>query len=100
MQNKEKITFKLFLPDNNDLKSFVDKNIFKQSSFKRTIKAGESNGFYVVILCLSEGAKGVLRSELNIYDRNLLYRIKIDDSNSNYKLRDMQIYIGNINFKK
>ncbi|MBE0390874.1 hypothetical protein [Flavobacterium sp. PL002] len=58
----------LFLYGLNNLKSFVDKNIFKQSSFKRTIKAGESNGFYVVILCLSEGAKGVLRSELNIYD--------------------------------
>ncbi|MDB5203281.1 MAG: hypothetical protein JWQ27_2690 [Ferruginibacter sp.] len=38
------------------LDSFLDKNIHKSSSLKRTINPKESTGFYVLMLCLTEGA--------------------------------------------
>lgn len=98
----ETVTLKdqsLYLYGFTNLNFFFDENIHKQSSLKRTIKAAESNSFYVVILCLSEGANGTLRGELNIKERNLLYRIKIDGSNSNSKSSDMEMLFGNINLR-
>jgi len=89
----------LFLYGLTDLESFLDNNIHKQSSLKRTIKPKESSGFYVVMLCLSKGAHGTLRTELNIKEENLFYRVKVDGSNSNNKSNDKEIRCGSINLK-
>ena len=82
-----------------DLESFLDKSIHKSSSLKRTINPKESSGFYVVILCLVEGAHGTLRTGLSLKGQNLFYRIKIDGSKSNSKSSDKEIRCGSINLK-
>jgi hypothetical protein len=89
----------LFLYGLTDLESFLDNNIHKQSSLKRTIKPKESSGFYVVMLCLSDGAHGTLRTELNLKKKNLFYRIKVDGSKSKNKSNDKEIRCGTINLK-
>ena len=89
----------LFLYGLTDLESFLSNNIHKESSLKRTINPKESSAFYVVMLCLSEGAHGTLRTELNLKEENLFYRIKVDGSNSNNKSNDKEIRCGSINLK-
>jgi hypothetical protein len=51
------------------------------------------------MLCLSEGAHGTMRTELNLIEENLFYRVKVDGSNTNNKSSDKQIRCGNINLK-
>ncbi|MHC0445151.1 hypothetical protein ACWA1F_07060 [Flavobacterium sp. 3-218] len=58
-----------------NIESFLDTNISKLSSLKRTIAPKQSTGFYVVMLCVAEGAKGTLRTELYLKEQNLFYRI-------------------------
>jgi len=58
-----------------NLESFLDKNIDKSASLKRTINSKESTGFYVVMLCVIEGAKGTLRTGLSLNEKNLTYTI-------------------------
>ena len=58
-----------------NIESFLDTNISKPSSLKRTIAPKQSTGFYVVMLCVAEGAKGTLRTELYLKEQNLFYRI-------------------------
>jgi hypothetical protein len=82
-----------------DLKSFLDNNIHKSSSLKRTINPKESSGFYVIILCLVEGAHGTMRTGLSLKVQNLFYRIKVDGSKSNSKSSDKEIHCGSINLK-
>ncbi len=71
-----------------DLESFLDNSIHKSSSLKRTINPKESSGFYVVMLCLIEGAHGTLRTGLSLKGQNLFYRIN-----------DKEIHCGSINLK-
>jgi len=80
-----------------DLESFLDKSIHKSSSLKRTITPKESSGFYVVILCLVEGAHGTMRTGLSLKGQYLFYRIKNDGSKSNTKSSDKEINCGSIN---
>ena len=82
-----------------DLESFLDKNIHKSSSLNRTINPKESSGFYVVMLCLIEGAHGTMRTGLSLKGQDLFYRIKIDGSKSNTKSSDKEIHCGSINLK-
>lgn len=70
-----------------DLKTFLDNSIDK-SSLKRTISSKESTGFYVVILCPIEGAKGTLRTSLSLKGQHLFY-----------KINDKEIGCGSINLK-
>ena len=93
----EKLPLFTYGPKNLD--SFLDKNIHKSASLRRTIDPKESNGFYVVILCLTEGAHGTMRTELSLKGQNLFYRIKIDGSKSNSKSSDQEIHCGSINLK-
>ncbi len=58
-----------------DVETFLDSSIHKSSSLKRSINPKESSGFYVVILCLIEGAKGTLRTGLSLKGGSLFYRI-------------------------
>lgn len=72
-----------------DLESFLDKNIHKSSSLKRTINPKESSGFYVVTLRLTGGDHyGILRTGLSLKGQNLFY-----------KIRDKEIQCGSINLK-
>ncbi len=82
-----------------DLKSFLDNNIHKSSSLKRTINPKESSGFYVIMLCLVEGAHGTMRTGLSLKGQDLFYRIKVDGSKSNSKSSDKEIHCGKINLK-
>jgi hypothetical protein len=91
--------FPLFNYGLTDLKSFLDNNIHKSSSLKRTINPKESSGFYVVILCLVEGAHGTMRTGLSLKGQDLFYRIKNDGSKSNTKSSDKEIHCGSINLK-
>lgn len=58
-----------------NLESFLNKNIYKAASLKRNINSKESTGFYVVMLCVIEGAKGTLRTGLSLNEKNLTYTI-------------------------
>ena len=94
--------FKILLPPNEmtyekiplfnyglkDLNSFLDKNIHKSSSLKRTINPKQSSSFYVVLLCVTKGAHGTLRTGLSLKGQNLFYTIN-----------DKEIHCGNINLK-
>ena len=64
------------LPDYGitDLKSFLDNNIHKPSSLKRTINPKESGGFYVAIL-FDKGVIGPFRTGLSIKGPNLFYKV-------------------------
>ena len=91
--------FPLFLYGLTDLESYLDNNIHKSASLNRTINPKESNGFYTVILCLTEGAHGTMRTELSLKGQNLFYEIKVDGSRSNSKSSDKEINCGSINLK-
>ena len=82
-----------------NLESFLDENIHKPSSSKRIINPQQSTAFYFVILCLTEGAHGTMRTSLSLKGENLLYNIKIDGSNSNTNYNEKEIKFGNINLK-
>lgn len=66
------------------LESFLENNIHKPSSLKRTINPKESSGFYVLKLSLvSEGARGggdVLRTGLILKGQDLFYRVSVFSS--------------------
>jgi hypothetical protein len=89
--------FPLFNYGLTDLESFLDNSIHKPSLLKRTIHPKESSGFYVVILCLVEGAHGTMRTGLSLKGQDLFYRIKNDGSKSNTKSSDKEINCGSIN---
>jgi hypothetical protein len=91
--------FPLFNYGLTDLESFLDNSIHKPTSLKRTINPKESSGFYVVMLCLIEGAHGTMRTGLSLKGQNLFYRIKVDGSKSNSKSSDKEIHCGKINLK-
>jgi len=71
-----------------DLKSFLDNNIHKSSTLKRTINPKESSGFYVVMLCSIKEAHGTLRTGLSLKGQNIFYRIN-----------DKEILCGSVNLK-
>lgn len=89
----------LYLYGLTNFETFLNNNIHKESNLKRIINSKESTGFYVVMLCLSEGAHGTIRTELNLKDNNLFYRVKVDGSNTHNKSSDKQIRCGSINLK-
>ena len=80
-----------------NLESFLDNSIHKSSSLKRAVNPKESSGFYVVILCLVEGAHGTMRTGLSLKGQYLFYRIKNDGSKSNTQSSDKEIHCGSIN---
>jgi len=82
-----------------DVRSFLDTSINRSSSLNRTIDPKGSGAFYVVMLCLIEGAQGTMRAELSLKGQDLFYRIKIDGSKSNTGSSDQEIHIGSINLK-
>ena len=79
---------KLFNYGLSDLEFFLNKNIGKKSSLKKTINPKESNAFYIVTL-FNRGVDGTLRTGFTLKGENLFYRIN-----------DKEIHCGKINFKK
>lgn len=89
------------LPDYGitDLKSFLDSNIHKPSSLKRTINPKESNGFYVAIL-FDEGVSGPFRTGLSIKGQNLVYKVTRYTGKQGVQFVDeKEINCGSINLK-
>ena len=89
----------------SDLESFLDNNIDKPSSLKRTINPKDSSGFYVVKLSLSsEGPRGggdILRTGLSLKGQDLFYRVSVYDSLIPPSIiREKEIHCGRINLKK
>ena len=81
------------------LKLFLDNNIHKPSSLKRTINPKESSGFYVVILFDHEvGAP--FQTGLSIKGQNLVYRISRYESRpAGSIVYEKEINCGSINLK-
>jgi hypothetical protein len=75
-----------------DLKSFLDNNVDKPSSLKRTINPKNSSAFYVVRLSLPAqlpgDGNGTTRAELSLKGQNLFYT-----------LNGKEIHCGSINLK-
>jgi hypothetical protein len=82
-----------------DLKSFLDNNIHKPSSLKRTTNPKESDGFFVAIL-FDKGVFGPIRTGLNIKGQNLFYKVTRYESKPGGALVDeKEINCGSINLK-
>lgn len=61
-----------------DLTSFLDSNIHKPSSLKRTINPKKSNGFYVILLSrINEAAEGALRTGLSLKGQDFFYKVSL-----------------------
>jgi len=89
------------LPDYGitDLKSFLDNNIHKPSSLKRTINPKESGGFYVAIL-FDEGVIGPFRTGLSIKGQNLVYKVtRYAGKQGVLFVDEKEINCGSINLK-
>jgi hypothetical protein len=83
-----------------DLASFLDKSIHNPSSLNRTINPKESSGFYVVMLCLVDGAHGTMQTGLILKGQNLFYRISRYASTPGLPLiNEKEIDCGSINLK-
>lgn len=92
--------FPLFLYGLTDIKSFLDNNIHKQPSFKRTINSKESSGFYFLMLVLTEEATGATRTELNLKGQDLFYKISRYSITKPITLIDeIEVKCGSINLK-
>ncbi|MCK7558449.1 hypothetical protein MKQ70_27005 [Chitinophaga sedimenti] len=60
-----------------DLTSFLDSNIHKPSSLKRTINPKKSNGFYVILLSrINEAAEGALRTGLSLKGQDFFIKCR------------------------
>lgn len=85
------------------LDSFLDKNIHKPSSLKRTINPKESSAFYVVKLSLvSEGPRGggdILRTGLSLKGQDLFYRVSVYNGTAPSSISEKEIHCGSINLK-
>ena len=81
------------------VKSFLDNNLHKSSSLKRTINPKESSAFYVVTLS-TQGVNGTLRTGLSLKGQNLFYKISCYSSTPDLSLMDKkEINCGSINLK-
>ncbi len=82
-----------------DLKTFLDNNIHKPSSLKRTINPKESSAFYVVIL-FDNGVGGPIRTGLSIKGQNLFYKVtRYAGKQGGSLIDEKEINCGSINLK-
>jgi len=80
------------------LKSFLDNNIHKPSSLKRTINPKESSGFYVIIL-FEHWVEAPFRAGLSIKGQNLFYSISRAGKEQPPVISDREILCGSINLR-
>lgn len=84
------------------LKSFLDNNIDKPTSLKRTIHPKASNGFYVIFLSHSTNitSSGALRTGFNLKGQDLIYKISRYTGKPEFSLiSEKEINCGSINLK-
>ncbi len=87
-------------PSQKDLKSFLDNNIGKSSSFKRTINPKESNIVSFVMLISTLEATGMTRTGLSFNGQDLLYKISRYSITTPTRIIDKkEIHCGSINLK-
>ncbi len=85
-----------------DLKSFLDNNIDKPTSLKRTINSKASSGFYVTILSHSTNItySGALRTGFNLKGQDIIYKISRYAGKPEFSLiSEKEINCGSINLK-
>jgi len=83
-----------------DLESFLDSNIHKPSSLKRTMNPKESSGFYFVMLVLTEEATGMTRTGLSLKGQDLFYKIsRYSITKPSSLIDEKEIHCGSINLK-
>lgn len=86
------------LINQTDIASFLDSNIHKPSSFKRTINPKESGGFYFVMLISTLEATGMTRTGLSLKGQDLFYKISRYSVTKPSSLIDEKgIHCGSIN---
>ena len=88
---------KVPLINQTNLKSFLDNNIHKPSSFKRTINPKASSGFYFVMLISTLEATGMTRTELSFKGQDIFY--KISRHSKTTLIDEKEIHCGSINLK-
>lgn len=84
------------------LNSFLDNNIDKPTSLKRTIHPKASDGFYVIILSHSTNiaSSGVLRTGFNLKGQDLIYKISRYAGKPEFSFISVrEINCGSINLK-
>ena len=83
-----------------DVESFLDKNINRPTSLKRTIHAKESSGIYFLMLIMTLDATGMTRNEISLKGQELIYKISRYSTKKPISLIDeMEIKCGSINLK-
>lgn len=92
--------FPLFCYGLTAIESFLDNNIHKPSSFKRTINPNESSGFYFVMLVMTEEATGMTRTGLSVKGQDLFYKISRHGGKlGNALVDEIEMHCGSINLK-
>jgi hypothetical protein len=85
-----------------DVESFLDNNIHKPYSLKRTINPKESSGFYALILNqrTEDAPHFTFRTGLSLNGQNLFYKVSRYDNTPAHSLIDeKEIHCGSINLK-
>jgi len=83
------------------LESFLDNNIHKPPSLKRTINPKESSGFFVVKLSLTTEGGAILRTGLILKGQDLFYRVSVYKNSPapSSLINEKEIPCGSINLK-
>lgn len=90
----------LFFYGLTDIESFLDNNINKPSSLRRTIYPKGSSGFYFIMLIMTQEATGMTRTGLSLKGQDLFYKISRYSSTKPISLIDeKEIHCGSINLK-
>ena len=90
----------LFFYGLTGIESFLDNNINKPSSLRRTIYPKRSSGFYFIMLIMTEEATGMTRTGLSLKGQDLFYKISRYSSTKPISLIDeKEIHCGSINLK-
>jgi hypothetical protein len=84
-----------------NLESFLDNNIHKRSSLKRTINPKESSAFYVIKLSLTTEGGAILRTGLILKGQDLFYRVSVYKNSPapSSLISEKEIPCGSINLK-
>ena len=92
--------FPLFCYGLTAIESFLDNNIHKPSSFKRTVNPNESSGFYFLMLVMTEEATGMTRTGLCVKGQDLFYKIsRYSITKPSSLIDEKEIKCGSINLK-
>jgi len=85
----------------NEIENFLNKNIDRPMSLKRTIHPNESSGIYLLMLIMTKEATGMTRNEICLKGQDLIYKISRYSSKKPITLIDkFEIKCGSINLKK